>query len=321
MSLLRPVWVAAASGAFFAAATVPAHAEGVRAGTIISNTATASYESGGAGRTVQSNTLEFRVDELLDVAVASQDGAPVASSGQATLTFSLTNTGNGPEAFVLTADPAVAGNPFNPAIVTLAVDSNGNGIYDEGDQILANGGLGPVLNPDASVTVFVIVDTEDAPDGQTVQVALLAKAQTGTGAPGTVFAGQGEGGGDAVAGASGADDQAQGAIVTSVSAVALLKSATVADPFGGSEPVPGAIVTFTIVAQVSGSGSVANLRVADQIPASTSYRAGSLQLNGAPLTDAADADAGQASASGIAVQLGTVAAGENPNVTFDVIID
>lgn len=296
-------------------------AEGVRAGTLISNTASATYDTGGAQQTVISNQVDVRVDELLNVAVTSQNGAPVPSSGGSVLTFRVTNTGNGPEAFVLTVDPAVAGNPFNPVLETLAIDSNGDGVLDDGDAIIANGGATPVLNPDASVTVFVTLNSANAPDGQTARVQLTATAQTGAGAPGTTFAGQGDGGGDAVAGASGADDGAQGAIVTTVAAVTLQKTASIADPFGGTEPVPGALVTFEIVARVSGSGTVANLAITDAIPAGTTYRIGSLRLDGTALTDAADADAGQASPTNVAVTVGSAAGGTSPTVTFNVVIN
>jgi hypothetical protein len=43
-----------------------------------------------------------------------------------------------------------------------------------------------------------------ASERQRGQVDLLAAGETGTGAPGTSFAGEGEGGGDAVVGATGA---------------------------------------------------------------------------------------------------------------------
>ena len=103
--------------------------------------------------------------------------------------------------------------------------------------------------------------------------------------------------------------------------VAFEKSATVADPFGGTGNVPGAIITYRLVATVSGSGSLANLRIADAIPAGTTYRPGTLILEGAPLSDAADADAGEFTGTGIAVRLGTVAGGSARTVTFQVAID
>ena len=56
-------------------------------------------------------------------------------------------------------------------------------------------------------------------------------------------------------------------------------------------------------------------------PADTTYVAGSLKLDGATLTDAADADAGRSGTSGISVDLGTVSGGSSRTVTFQVTID
>ena len=86
--------------------------------------------------------------------------------------------------------------------------------------------------------------------------------------------------------------------------------------------VPGSIVTFTIVAEVSGSGSVSDLVVADIIPDGTTYVTGSLALDGDPLTDAAGDDAGEASdADGITVDLGSVSAPATQSISFNVTID
>ena len=85
--------------------------------------------------------------------------------------------------------------------------------------------------------------------------------------------------------------------------------------------MPGAIVTYRLVATVSGSGSLANLRIADAIPAGTTYRSGTLTLEGGGLSDAADADAGEFTGTGVAVRLGTLAGGATRTVTFQVAID
>ena len=107
-----------------------------------------------------------------------------------------------------------------------------------------------------------------------------------------------------------------------ITTVDLTKSATVLDSFGGDSAVPGAVVTFTITADVAGSGSVDDLIITDAIPAGTTYNPGTLALEGAGLTDAAGDDAGEASnAAGITVDLGTVAGGTSQSITFDVTID
>ncbi|MCP5396775.1 MAG: hypothetical protein H6918_08590 [Sphingomonadaceae bacterium] len=324
MTHARTKLALAASTAILCALPHAAHATGVTAGTLIENTASATYESGAGPQTVDSNTVTVTVDELLDVAIATQDAGAVPISGGGTvLTFEVTNTGNGPEAFDLTADPAVTGNDFDATVDAIAVDTNGNGTYDPGiDTILGAGDSTPVLAPDEALTVFVIVSPPAGiSDGDTSQVNLLAEAATGTGTPGTVFTGAGESGVDAVVGSSSADADTNGALLASLATVALAKSAVIADPFGGSEAVPGAVVTYTLVATVQGSGSITNLRITDIIPTGTTYAAGTLTLDAASLTDADDSDEGKASAAGIDVLVGTGTAGTDYTVTFDVTID
>lgn len=323
LNLNRPIFTAAAVALL--ALSAPAFAGGVSAGTLIENTASATYDGGDGPQTVSSNTVTVRVDELLDVTVASLDsGAIGAAPGEAVLTFEITNQGNGPEAFSLTANPVVAGNDFDTTVVGIAIDTNGNGTYEPGvDELLTGPETTPVLEADENLTAFVIVTVPDgATDGQESVVELTAEAVTGTGVPGTSFAGQGVEGGDAIVGATGADDSATGSLVVGITTAALSKSVSIVDPFGGSGIVPGSIATFTIVATVSGSGTVDALVVTDAIPAGTTYSASTLRLEGNLLSDASGDDAGEASqATGIRVDLGTVAGGTNQTITFDVTID
>ncbi|HSF12368.1 MAG TPA: hypothetical protein VLA50_05285 [Erythrobacter sp.] len=295
------------------------------AGTLIENTAVASYDDGAGARTINSNTVTVRVDELLDVTLTSLDPGPITTRpGDAVLTFELTNQGNGPEAFRFTANPAVAGNDFDVVVRSIAIDSNGNGVYDEGvDQILTAPETTAILAPDMVLTVFVLVTVPvDAADAEISNVDLTAEAVTGSGAPGTVFAGQGVDGGDAIVGTTGAIATARGALIVGVANVELIKSVTLRDPFGGTSAVPGTIATFTIRAEVTGTGTINDLVITDLIPEGTTYAPGTLTLDGAALSDAEDGDAGSASdTAGIAVDLGDVVATANRSVTFDVVID
>ena len=308
----------------FLLCSAPALAAGVKAGVLIENTATATYTSGTATGTIQSNKVTVRVDELLDVSVAGLTSSLAATGGgQAVLAYSIVNTGNGPEAFNLVAAPAAVGNDFDVTVSSIAVDSNGNGTYDPGvDEVLGAGASTPLIDADASLKIFVLVSVPSgAADGKTSQVTLTATAVTGSGAPGTSFTGAGAGGGDAVVGQSGARSSAEDSLRVEAATVSLTKSATLLNQFGGSTPIPGAVITYRIDAAVSGSGSVGNLVVNDVIPAGTSYEPGSLKLDGSALTDAADSDAGAASSAGIAVQLGTAAGGSTRSVTFKVKIN
>lgn len=304
-----------------------AWAAGTPAGTVIDNAATATFDLPGGGEsTVTSNTVSLTVDELLDVSVASADGGDVSTSPGATnqvLKFTVTNAGNGNEGFTLTTQETVGGDDFDPSVTSIVIDANGNSAYDAGvDTVYVAGSNDPVLAPDASITIFVLSSIPgSAANGNRGRADLNAEAVTGSGSPGTTFAGAGQGGGDAVVGATGADADANGFYVIAAASVAFVKSATVADPFGGTTQVPGATITYTLTATVSGDGSVANLRISDPIPAGTTYKPGTITLDGGSLSDAGDADAGRFDGSAVNVTLGTVAAGADHDITFQVEID
>jgi uncharacterized repeat protein (TIGR01451 family) len=300
-------------------------AAGTLAGTNIENIATASYDTGSGTVDIQSNPAVILVDELIDVTVASSDPGDVATTNGATnavLTYRVTNNGNGPEAYRLTPNVANGGDDFNPALAQVVLDSNGNNVYDAGvDTVYVAASNDPLLAPDQGVTVFIFnnIPATQA-NGDRANVSLLAAAVTGTGAPGTTFAGAGEGGGDAVVGTTGADSEASGFLRVDAAAVALVKSATVQDPFGGANAVPGSTITYTIVATVSGAGSLNNLVINDPLPAGTTFVAGSITLEAATLTDAADADAGNYNGTRVSVALGNVPAGQTRTVTFRATI-
>lgn len=315
------------AGTMLVALAAPAYAAGTEAGTQINNTATATFDLPGGGEsTVNSNTVTLTVDELIDVAVTWADPGNVPVAPAATgrvLTYTVTNSGNGTESFTLSTIANGGGDDFDPAVTSVVLDTNNNGVYDAGvDTAYVAGSNDPAIDADESITVFVLSTIPGgAADGNEGIVNLVAEANTGTGAPGTSIAGAGQGGGAAVIGATGGDGEDDGTYVVTTADVALVKSAVVADPFGGTTRVPGATITYTLAATVNGSGSLANLRLADPIPTGTVYVPGTITLDGLPLTDASDADAGAFSGTAIAVQLGTVASGTVRNVTFQVEID
>lgn len=304
----------------------PAQATGTLAGTKIDNTATATYSlpNGGSG-SVSSNTVSLTVDELLDVTVAWADGGDVIVQPGLTgrvLTYTVTNTGNGSEAFALTARNSLSGDDFDPTAYAIFLDTNGDGNYDVGiDQAYVVGAGNPVIAADGAITVFIVstIGAGEA-DATRAGIDLLAAAVTGIGAPGTTFAGQGSGGGDAVVGTSGADGLDDGYYKVSAATVSFVKSQLVADPFGGNTTVPGSTITYTLVASVNGSGTLTALAIADAIPAGTTYVPGSLTLQSGALSDPTDGDRGEFTGSGVAVRPGDVLAGQTRTVTFKVIV-
>src|SRR5688500_11228019 len=97
-----------------------AQAAGTVAGTNIDNVATATVDlPGGGTSTISSNTVTLRVDELLDVTVASADPGDVVTTPSATnqvLKFTITNAGNGNEKFSLSAVDTAGGDDFDPSV-------------------------------------------------------------------------------------------------------------------------------------------------------------------------------------------------------------
>ena len=311
----------------FAAIAAPAHATGTAAGTTISNTATITYtDPTGNPVSLPSNRVDIRVDEVLNVTVATAESGDVAAqpgSVNQVARYTVTNTGNGSEAFRLSPITAIGGDAFDPTATSIVLDTNGNGVYDPGvDTVYSAGSNDPVLAPDTSVTVFILSTIPaTATDGQRGQIDLTATAATGSGPAGTTFAGQGAGGGDAVVGTTTAVGRDRNFYVISAATVALVKSASVLDPFGGTKSVPGSIITYTLVASVSGSGTLNNLAVGDPIPTATTYVPASITAEGAGVSDTTDGDAGEFAANRVSVRFGSVAGGQTRTVTFKVKIN
>ena len=325
----RRVW-RALTAAVLATTPVAVHAVGTAAGTAIQNQATVDFSIGGTPASVASNTSAITVAEIVDVTVAVQSptvAVPAGTSGAA-LVFLVTNTGNASETFLLTGDSVLVGDDFDPIPTApfLYFDSDGSGDLSPTDTPYVAGGNDPVLAADTSVTIIVVNDIPNGlPDGNRGRSELRAAASTGTGAPGTLFAGQGTGGVDVLLGTSGGQAAVFGEYIVGDILVSALKSQTVADPFGGGQPVPGATIAYQIVVNATGSGTALGATFTDAIPANTTYVAASLRLNGGALSDAADADAGAlagAPTPAITVALGNLTAASGPQtIEFTVTIN
>lgn len=324
----------ASSGLLLAALLVTpfAHAAGTAAGTNISNTATANWtDPGGTPQTKDSNTYVVQVDEILDATVQSNDAGNVTvytpSSAQV-LTFTVKNTGNGSETYMLAAVDTVSGDDFDPTIVQVWLD-DGDGVLETGpggDTLFSAGVNDPVLAADASVRVFVVSDIATGlADGNIGRVRLTAESLTAQGnagleAPGYAFTGAGTGGSDAVVGSTQAYASVANGYVVSQASANLVKSSTILDPFGGSNAVPGSVITYSLALTFNGSGTVTGAKIIDAIPVGTTYKTGSITLDAAPLSDVVDGDVGRYTGTQIEVDLGSVAAPATHTVTFQVTI-
>ncbi|MEO1581068.1 MAG: hypothetical protein AAFR91_04425 [Pseudomonadota bacterium] len=313
----------------FGAAT--GYAAGTAAGTDIVNVAQVDYELGGTPVSQASNAVTITVDEIVDVTNVLQSPQQTVAPGEtgAVLAFTVSNTGNGSETFILSVINNDAADDFDPTLQTPGVffDSDGSGDLSAADTPYASGTNDPVLAPDAVLLVFVVNDIPAGlVNGQLGRSTLRVESATGTGTPGTVFPGLGDGGADALVGSSGGAAEATGEYLVSDVDVAINKAAVVTDAFGGSAPTPGALVTYTLTVTVTGTGTAIAAVINDPIPASTTYVPDSLTLNGASLSDVDDADAGSFISTppngAVSVSLGDLTQADGlQTITFSVRID
>lgn len=296
----------------------PVRAE-TMAGTPIVNTAGLRYELNGATGSIVSNTVTLIVAERLDVRlVRDGDGvmvvAPPAAARPTVVPLTLTNVDNGHESFALAAS-------LSSTMVTmraLVIDANGDGQYDPATDLAPAGGTTPSLAPGQSIQLLAIVAATDA-GAANAMLTVTARSTTGSGPMGSAYASKGDGGGDAVVGPTGAIASVQVPLTTALAGPALFKSQSVLAADGSQNAVRDAVITYTLQARFT--DAVAGARIADPIPEGTVFVPGSLSLDGAPLTDGADGDAGSFDAAAlqggrIAVSLGQVGAASVHTVQF-----
>ncbi len=330
------------------AASTASWALGTDAGTLITNTATLSFEIDGAAQPiVESASAITRVDERLDVATVSRDGGLVlisSPSRQGVLSFDVTNTGNGDEVFRLVVDTDVDEGGFDPELVQLYIESNGiPGLQsgNGGDLVYVGGTDDPLIGSDETIVVYVELNVPDSlPGADEGSVRLSAVAgtfvqalgvthpdDTGFPVPGATFPGLGDRSVDVVVGLSheprASTVSAVGTLQVDGPIVSMHKTAlAVSDGTGGSRVISGAEITYELAVQVVGTGSVGQLVLTDQLPPELAYVPGTLMLDGAELDDdflpAGQDDAGFDHATDtVSVAIGSMAAGSGlRRVTF-----
>ncbi|OOY10909.1 hypothetical protein BMG00_17285 [Thioclava marina] len=121
-----------------------AHALSPEAGAVIGNQAVATYQNGaGDTITVTSNTVETLVQQVAGVTLTSDNTETIAPGGKAFLPHVITNDGNGPDSFTLTAIETDTGT-LDTTNLVFYPDANMDGVADSSTPItstpvLANG--------------------------------------------------------------------------------------------------------------------------------------------------------------------------------------
>ncbi|MFH1688736.1 MAG: hypothetical protein ABIE42_00685 [Candidatus Eisenbacteria bacterium] len=338
------------AGVLVVGLSLTAQAAGTASGTSVDNTATIDYQVGGVDQTPVTDIVSFVVDNRIDLTVSTNDVAAVVvvpGAGSQVLTFTVTNDGNTTQDYSLTAQVASgtwggATDNFDATGVQVFVDGNGNGIYEPAtdtasyiDELIA----------DDSVGVFVVGSIPLARiDDDGALYDLVAQTAEG-GVPGTqgadvtsddsgiadnpatveiVFA---DGAGTADALYDGQHSSRDAYLVVTATIGVAKSSSVVTDPINGAvnpKAIPGATVRYTITVSNTGSAGATSVVIVDTTPTNTTYSAGTMILDGSPLTDGVDADEGDynvTNSSAITVTLATLAAGGSATVTFDVTVD
>jgi len=273
-------------------------AVGTDAGTPIDNFATVNYKVGGIGQTaIDSPTTQFVVDQVVDVTVAEADGADTDVSPAefgAIARFTVTNTGNETQDFdLLIADligGTVLGNldNINADLLTIAVDANGDDVYDAGDTAIFIDELSADdLNPDPLldnvVSVFILGDIPAiAVDGNAANIELTATTHKAGGAGlGLIEVETGVNDDPATVQIVFSNEigTAQDSyLVGSATLDAAKASEVISDPLGQVAPaalaIPGAIVEYEITITNTGGSDATELVITDDIQGELTFETG-----------------------------------------------
>ncbi|MFK7897921.1 MAG: hypothetical protein AB8G23_18960 [Myxococcota bacterium] len=329
-----------------------ANAVGTGAGIDISNTATATFSVGGTPFTEDSDTEVIRVAEVLDVEVtlltvtSNPNNEVTVAPGDTdqVLTFSVTNTGNGSDEYSLSAISGPGLNlsgtdTFDPTVVDIYFDDGTTpGVFDAGDTRYDPGTDDPTILADGFITIHVLNNIDagavdgDLGDSQLVVTSNGLALFPGGSVAGDSVAAAGDNSGDLVLGNTEATGDAFGTYLVSTLEFNFNKTSAVLNGFGNSEPIPGSIVTYTLTAEVTGSGTATGVVITDDVPANTTYVAESMTLNGGGQTDALDSGTtdeadfdpvgGPLNNGSITLDLGDLTPADGvQTITFQVTID
>lgn len=316
-------------------------AAGTTAGTTISSSATLAYRLGVVAQPNITSTATLLVDEKVNLTMIGGVTTSVASGSTAQSTaFTVTNNANSTLDFSLAVTSAIVGDNFDPTACSAFVESGATAGYQAAQDIAT---FIDELPADATKTVYMVCNIPATlVNGNTGLVGLTATAQGNFNATGYVASAAVLGG--AIAQTAGANTTNVDIVFTDVagtediardakhsarntysvdlpSLVITKTVASVLDPNGTAVLMPGAVMTYQIAAAISGTGTITNLVITDPLPADITYVPGSINVNGAARTDAADADNAEFAANTVSVSLGSVAAPANIVITFRATIN
>lgn len=320
-----------------------ASALGTASGTSIANRATINYQVGGVpqsaiGSSPTGNTsgagvdTTFVVDDKVMMTVAANDVAAITtypSSTTQAMKFTVSNTGNTIHDFALTA-ASIAATTVVGATAAFYADTNGNGTYDLGtDLLLPVTGTAYIdeLAADTNRVVFLVITVPaGAANGQTANYSVTAEAHQGGGVgalgaltktqadldklaadvPGTVqiILADAAGDGDAALDGKFTKNGAPGFLVSAAALTVTKTSSVYSDVTGTTNPkaIPGAVVTYTItVSNPAGGATASSISITDNLTTEVTGPNPHLVFGNTPVTFFKDAANTCAAGQGIVV--------------------
>ncbi len=136
------------------------YADPTMAGVKITNIAVGTYQLDGQSYRVESNRVDVEVRALYGLSIQEDalKSAPllysVTAGTQAILPFTITNTGNAPDTYDLSLTKD-AGSDLQYGTIATFVDTNGNGLLDQGEAAVSNTGR---LGPGEWLQLLVVID-------------------------------------------------------------------------------------------------------------------------------------------------------------------
>jgi len=281
-------------------AIAAASGEATPAGTVITNTVTATYnDPGGHGYGTQSNPVVATVAQVGAIVVtpkepavdAAAEGYPLGTP--ITRVFTVTNAGNAPDAYTIVAAASGAGTIASIGYLTSA------GIV----PVTVGSTTSPTIPPGGSIRVQLVITTAGAAVGTTFPVTVTARSTNPTSANGLVT-----------------DNGREWAITQA--------AASIAGPAGPSTLVtklvdhvrthsgaPGETVNYEISFKNYGGSPATNVVVTDNVPPGLTALPQSVSLNGVSVASSATLN-GQV----LTVKIGTLPIGATDILAFDATV-
>ena len=294
--------------ALIAMSSAPAMAEGIRAGTVVTNTVSVDYQVAGVDQNTVTATDTFAIDRRvnIDVTFAGATGGAAGTPREVApgqtgvaLLYDVTNLSNDTVDLDLNATILADANSRG-TIVAVFVDSNGNGIVDAGEEVdyLSN----VLADETRQVTVLVSVDI-DSVDEETFQVDLNANAfvagtMTGAGTGTELVESAGDSADPSTVDTALVDDDSgftddaardgsdpdRSFVEVSAANISVVKSSlVVSDPVNGTtnpKAIPGAVIRYCIAVDNAGSGATATgITIADALPGEVDFNTGTIERN------------------------------------------